>query len=107
MPAYELLGGLTTSRLRACASIIVDMEDLEATAHEFAGYAAQGYTAVKGGWGKNPATAFGLDADRDLALLRSVAMAPASICSWTSGRTSDGIPCRRDRAAVRGLRHLR
>src|SRR5438552_566773 len=31
LPVYELLGGLATPRLRACASIIVAMEDLAAT----------------------------------------------------------------------------
>lgn len=72
VPIYELLGGMVTSRFRACASIIVDMEDLDATAREIADYVAQGYTAVKGGWGKNPATAFGLNARRDLELVRLV-----------------------------------
>jgi L-alanine-DL-glutamate epimerase-like enolase superfamily enzyme len=72
VPVYELLGGLVNQRLRACASIIVDMEDLEATAREFAGYVERGYTAIKGGWGKNPNTAFGLDAERDLLLVKTV-----------------------------------
>lgn len=74
-PVYQLLGGLATPKFRACASIIVDMENLEATAREFADYVGRGYTAVKGGWGKNPATAFGLDAERDLALVRTVRQA--------------------------------
>lgn len=72
VPVYELLGGLVNPRMRACASIIVDMEDLEATAREFAGYAARGYTAIKGGWGKNAQTAFGLNAERDLLLVKTV-----------------------------------
>jgi L-alanine-DL-glutamate epimerase-like enolase superfamily enzyme len=72
VPVYELLGGLVNQRLRACASILVDMEDLEGTAREFAGYVERGYTAIKGGWGKNPNTAFGLDAERDLLLVRTV-----------------------------------
>jgi L-alanine-DL-glutamate epimerase-like enolase superfamily enzyme len=72
VPVYELLGGLVNQRLRACASIIVDMEDLQATAREFAGYVERGYTAIKGGWGKNPCTAFGLDAERDLMLVKTV-----------------------------------
>jgi L-alanine-DL-glutamate epimerase-like enolase superfamily enzyme len=72
VPVYDLLGGLTNSRFRACASIIVDMDDLEGTAREFAGYVNHGYTAIKGGWGKNAQTAFGLNAERDLALVRTV-----------------------------------
>ncbi len=72
VPVYQLLGGKVISRLRACASIIVDMDNLERTAQEFAGYVQRGYTAVKGGWGKNPATAFGLNANRDLALVKLV-----------------------------------
>jgi len=72
VPVYELLGGLVTPRFRAAASIIVDMVDLDATAREFGLYVARGFTAVKGGWGKTPETAFGLDADRDLLFVEKV-----------------------------------
>jgi L-alanine-DL-glutamate epimerase-like enolase superfamily enzyme len=72
VPVYELLGGLVNSRLRACASIIVDMDDLNATAREFAGYVERGYTAIKGGWGKNPQTAFGLNEERDVLMVKTV-----------------------------------
>ena len=72
VPVYQLLGGRVISRVRACASIIVDMDSLEQTAQEFRDYVARGYTAVKGGWGKNPATAFGLNPKRDLELVRLV-----------------------------------
>jgi L-alanine-DL-glutamate epimerase-like enolase superfamily enzyme len=72
VPVYDLLGGKVKPRFRAVASIILDMVDLEATAREFAGYVSRGYTAVKGGWGKNPETAFGLDAKRDLLLVKMV-----------------------------------
>jgi L-alanine-DL-glutamate epimerase-like enolase superfamily enzyme len=72
VPVYELLGGLVTPRFRAAASIIVDMVDLDATAREFGQYVARGFTAVKGGWGKTPETAFGLDADRDLLFVEKV-----------------------------------
>jgi L-alanine-DL-glutamate epimerase-like enolase superfamily enzyme len=72
VPVYELLGGKVTPRLRAVASVILDMVDIDATAAEFAGYVSRGYTAVKGGWGKSAETAFGLDAGRDLLLVRKV-----------------------------------
>jgi len=72
VPIYQLLGGMVTPQLRAAASIIVDMVDLESTAREFAEYVARGYTAVKGGWGKNPDTAFGLNAQRDLLFIKMV-----------------------------------
>lgn len=72
VPVYELLGGKVTHRLRAVASVIFDTVDQGRTAEEFKGYVAAGYTAVKGGWGKTPETAFGLDAVRDLSLVRCI-----------------------------------
>ena len=72
VPVYELLGGKVTPKLRAVASIIFDTVNVDATAEEFAGYVARGYTAVKGGWGKSADTAFGLDAKRDLQLVKRI-----------------------------------
>lgn len=72
VPVYQLLGGKVTLKLRAVASIIFDTINQEATADEFAGYVKRGYTAVKGGWGKSADTAFGLDAKRDLALVKRI-----------------------------------
>lgn len=72
VPVYELLGGKKVERLRACASVIFDTEDLAATRAEFADYAARGYTAVKGGWGKSPEAAFGRSPRRDLAVVRAI-----------------------------------
>ena len=74
-PLYDLLGGKRMSKLRACASVIFDTEDLEATHAEFADYAKRGYTAVKGGWGKRPEAAFGLDPKRDLAVVSTIRQA--------------------------------
>jgi L-alanine-DL-glutamate epimerase-like enolase superfamily enzyme len=82
VPVYELLGGKVNSQFRAVASIILDTVDLEATAREFAGYVSRGYTAVKGGWGKDPATAFGLDAKRDLLLVKMVRNAIGEDVAW-------------------------
>src|SRR5688572_22826853 len=59
VPVYQLLGGKATPKFRAVASIIFDTVNIDATAEEFKGYVARGYTAVKGGWGKSADTAFG------------------------------------------------
>jgi L-alanine-DL-glutamate epimerase-like enolase superfamily enzyme len=72
VPVHALLGGKRMDRMRACSSVIFDTVNVDATAREFAGYRARGYTAMKGGWGKSPETAFGLDARRDLALVRAL-----------------------------------
>jgi L-alanine-DL-glutamate epimerase-like enolase superfamily enzyme len=72
VPVYDLLGGKRMTKLRACASVIFDTEDLTATRAEFADYASRGYTAVKGGWGKRPEAAFGLDLKRDLAVVSAI-----------------------------------
>ena len=58
--------------MRACASVILDTEDLDATADEFTRYRDCGYSAVKGGWGKSASSAFGLDPSRDLQLVRTI-----------------------------------
>jgi L-alanine-DL-glutamate epimerase-like enolase superfamily enzyme len=72
VPVYELLGGKVTSQLRAVASVIFDTVDQDATAQEFKGYVEQGYSAVKGGWGKTAETAFGLNENRDLSLVKRI-----------------------------------
>lgn len=71
-PLYQLLGGRRRPQIRACASVIFDTENLDRTAEEFADYRKRGYTAVKGGWGKSPDKAFGLDPKRDLTLVRVI-----------------------------------
>lgn len=68
----DMLGGPKRDRLRACASTIFHSDDHERIREEFASFVKQGYTAVKGGWGHNLATAFGRDPDRDLAMARAV-----------------------------------
>jgi L-alanine-DL-glutamate epimerase-like enolase superfamily enzyme len=47
VPVYELLGGKVRSSLPAYASWLYATEDLDALAAEAAGWAAQGFTAVK------------------------------------------------------------
>jgi L-alanine-DL-glutamate epimerase-like enolase superfamily enzyme len=72
VPVYELLGGMVKPRFRAVASVIFDTINLDATGREFSDYVGRGYTAVKGGWGKSAETAFGLDAARDLRLVKTI-----------------------------------
>ena len=71
-PVCTLLGGRLHDRVSAMASIHFDMEDLDWTVKEFAGFRDEGYRLVKGGWGSHPAAVFGLDRDRDLELVRRV-----------------------------------
>jgi L-alanine-DL-glutamate epimerase-like enolase superfamily enzyme len=54
-PLYNLLGGQTRSKIRAYASQLYAMDDLDALADEARGYAAQGFTAVKMRFGYGPA----------------------------------------------------
>jgi L-alanine-DL-glutamate epimerase-like enolase superfamily enzyme len=68
-PVHRLLGGKLHDRVRAAASVIWDPGDPDATAVEFAGYRDRGFTWIKGGWGRDPDTAFGLDASRDVAVV--------------------------------------
>ena len=72
LPIYQLLGGKKTEKIRACASIIFDTENLEATHNEFLDFKERGFTAVKGGWGKSKETAFGLNPERDLKLVETI-----------------------------------
>ena len=71
LPVYQLLGGKLFDRVRVCASIIWDPGDPTGAAVEFAGYRERGFTWVKGGWGRNPETGFGLDPKRDIAMVRA------------------------------------
>jgi L-alanine-DL-glutamate epimerase-like enolase superfamily enzyme len=72
MPLYRLLGGKRRDRVRAASSIIFDTADLDATGRQFADLRARGYEVLKGGWGHDLSIAFGKDAKRDLAIVRTV-----------------------------------
>jgi L-alanine-DL-glutamate epimerase-like enolase superfamily enzyme len=71
-PVCDLIGGRLTDRVPVMASIHLDMEDLDWTVREFAGFKDRGYRIVKGGWGKRPEAVFGLDAKQDVRLVRAV-----------------------------------
>lgn len=53
-PLYNLLGGRTRSTIRAYASQLYAMDDLDALAEEARGYAAEGFTAMKMRFGYGP-----------------------------------------------------
>lgn len=107
-PVHALLGGKRHDRVRACASVILNTLDLEATKDEFADYRRRGFTAVKGGWGQSPDAGFGMNPARDLALAETireavgenvgVALDVSARASWTSShavfmaRQLEGLP---------------
>jgi L-alanine-DL-glutamate epimerase-like enolase superfamily enzyme len=71
-PVHALLSDRRPTPLPACASTILATGDLDRIAHEFAGFVAQGYRMVKGGWGHDLSIAFGRDAHRDIEVARAV-----------------------------------
>ena len=71
-PLWALLGGRRRERVAACASTILATDDLDRVGREFAGFVAEGYRFVKGGWGHDLSIAFGTDERRDLAVGRAV-----------------------------------
>ena len=71
-PLWALLGGRRRERVPVCASTIFATDDLDRVGREFAGFVADGYRFVKGGWGHDLSIAFGLDETRDLAVAKAV-----------------------------------
>jgi L-alanine-DL-glutamate epimerase-like enolase superfamily enzyme len=72
VPLYRLLGGKRRDRVRAASSIIFDTANLAAIGDYFAELRARGYGVLKGGWGHDLSIAFGKDAKRDVAIVRTV-----------------------------------
>jgi L-alanine-DL-glutamate epimerase-like enolase superfamily enzyme len=71
-PVAKILGGQLKPAVPAMASIIFDMDDLDWTLQEFAGFKEQGYRIVKAGWGMRQDSFFGQDRARDLQYVREV-----------------------------------
>ncbi len=71
-PLHRLLGGKVTDRVRACASSHPNKATIDAMAAELAGMAAEGYTALKVGFGKKGDARLGQDARRDLDFVAAV-----------------------------------
>jgi L-alanine-DL-glutamate epimerase-like enolase superfamily enzyme len=72
LPVCQLIGGQLVDRVVAMASIHLDMDNLDWTVREFAGFRDEGYAIVKGGWGTRPESVFGRDRKRDLDLVRRI-----------------------------------
>lgn len=72
VPLYKLLGGKVHSRLRACASTHPSKARIEDLAQELADHVANGYTAVKVGFGKTGEANLGVDSRRDIAFVKAV-----------------------------------
>jgi L-alanine-DL-glutamate epimerase-like enolase superfamily enzyme len=72
LPVHQLLGGKLHDRLRACASTHPSKARLEDLAQELADHAANGFTAVKVGFGKTGEANLGVDNKRDLEYVRLV-----------------------------------
>lgn len=71
-PLHRLLGGKVTDRVRACASSHPNKATIDAMAAELAGMAAEGYTALKVGFGKKGDARLGQDMHRDLDFVAAV-----------------------------------
>lgn len=71
LPLYRLLGGKIHERLRACASTHPNKATIAALAQELAGYAQEGYTALKVGFGKRGDAHLGEDPKRDIAFVQA------------------------------------
>jgi L-rhamnonate dehydratase len=70
-PVYRLLGGRTKDRVRAYASRLYALDDLDALANEARGYVAEGFTALKQRFGFGPADG-PAGMRRNVDLIRSV-----------------------------------
>jgi L-alanine-DL-glutamate epimerase-like enolase superfamily enzyme len=72
LPVHRLLGGKRRDRVRAASSIIFDTGNLANIGRQFAELRARGYGVLKGGWGHDLSIAFGRDAKRDVAIVRTM-----------------------------------
>jgi len=72
VPISILLGGRFREKIKVYASILFDMENFDATVDNAKSEVRKGYTAIKFGWGQTQETSFGLDADKDEAIVRTL-----------------------------------
>lgn len=71
-PVHALLGGKRRDQVRAASSVIFDTADIDGIGRQFAELQSRGYEVLKGGWGHDLSIAFGRDAERDLAIVRTI-----------------------------------
>ncbi len=98
LPIATLLGGKLLDEVPSCASVILNTLDLGALKDEFTSYREQGYSAVKGGWGKVPEAGFGTNPNRDLSVARTIreaigselgmALDVSARANWTSSHAT-------------------
>jgi len=81
-PLHKMLGGKLFSRLRACASTHPAKASIDDLAQEMADHVANGYTAVKAGFGKKGDANLGVDPVRDLAYVKAVREAVGPHVDW-------------------------
>lgn len=72
VPVHKLLGGKLHDRLRVCASTHPSKPRIEDLAQELANHVANGFSAVKVGFGKTGEANLGVDPRRDLAYVKAV-----------------------------------
>lgn len=69
IPAHVLMGGRYREDVEVYASLLFDMDDPEGTAKKATRYVRDGYFGVKFGWGTSPESPFGIDEERDDAIV--------------------------------------
>jgi L-alanine-DL-glutamate epimerase-like enolase superfamily enzyme len=72
LPVCNLIGGKLREAVVAMASIHFDMDDLDGMASQFGLFRKKGYKIVKGGFGRDPQSAFGRNERRDLELAHCI-----------------------------------
>jgi len=72
VPLHRLLGGKRRDRVLAASSVIFDTANLTGIGDQFAELHGRGFTVLKGGWGHDLSIAFGKDAARDVAIVRTI-----------------------------------
>ena len=72
VPCYVFLGGKTREKIKASASMIFDIDNIERNVELASKCVATGFRAVKFGWGLTPDRTFGLDQKHDLEIVRAI-----------------------------------
>ena len=72
VPACRLFGGEYRKKIPLYASLLFDMDDFEGTAKKGVRYIRDGYFGVKFGWGMIPSKPYGVDAEKDEAIVATI-----------------------------------
>jgi L-alanine-DL-glutamate epimerase-like enolase superfamily enzyme len=71
-PLHRLLGGKRRDKIKAASSVIFDTANIPGIGKQFAELHGRGYQILKGGWGHDLSIAFGMDARRDLEIVKTI-----------------------------------